>query len=658
MRVFLNRSWVLALLATTGLSTALQAQTIEEIVVVGVRGDQDPTEIAPDAKALLATPGDINDPLKALLSLPGVTFAGGDMEEPIIRGAGPRDNLYLIDNIPVNNVFHELSDSIVSPNVIRTFDLYAGAMPAGYSQATGGVIDIGLRDPGDDREFRLDLSQLKSGIMFETPLGDRASAYVSYRHNLAHLFLTEFETSDGPLTYQMPESRDYTGKVVWHLDQGQIAFTALGAWDKTEDKLNPNAGAGVVGERIERSVNAQGLTYQGVMAGGDLSVTLSHSYDRDETRYTNASYNTNNARTLAMRSVYSHDYGDHAFNIGLNYTHKKVELDFKGEAGYCDYMDLRCAILQSAQPVKMNDTFKTLEVFASDVITVSPRLTATLGVHAERDFFLGQNFIEPRASLNYALSDHVTTYIQAGRYHQRPSENALVMMGALGPKQEAQTSNHFVLGQRWDISDIWRLQTDLYYKTFDVKDLTGIPIGDKITGDARGVDVLLVRAVDEGLSGWLALSYGKSERKLASTGQTYDYRYAPAFSATLSMNYSFGNGWRIGTKYRAQSGDSYTPIIGVEIVDGYPRGRYGAYHSAHTDMYQRWDVRLEKQSSYSFADVSYYVDVLNVLDRQNVSKRSYPDFLFTPDGQGGFIAHPDEDTGIPRFIAFGVNLTF
>ena len=160
--------------------------------------------------------------------MPGITFGGGDLDEPIIRGASPQNNLFLVDGVQVENIFHELSDSIISPNVIRTFNLHSAAYGAQYGGATGGVIDISLRDPAAQASrWNIDLGQLKSGFLAETALSDSVAVYGAYRHNLAHLFLEEFERGNDVLVFQMPKSRDYVGRLIWRGDTSDITFSAL-----------------------------------------------------------------------------------------------------------------------------------------------------------------------------------------------------------------------------------------------------------------------------------------------------------------------------------------------------------------------------------------------------------------------------------------------
>ena len=330
------------------------ASQFDEIIVTGERQEDDLTLITPDAAALMATPGDVNDPLKALLSLPGATFGGGDLDQPIIRGGGPRDNLFLIDGAPVESLFHELSDSIISPNVVRSFDLDSAAYAPEYGNATGGVIDISLRDPSASKaRANVDLSQLKSGVLVETPLTENIAFYGAYRHNLAHLFLKEFERGTDALVFQMPQSRDYTGRLIWRRGKTDITFTGLGSWDRTEDAPRDEALAALLGEVKIRRQDVQSLRIRTALSERTkLTATFSHAILEEDKREAIGDFAEWNSNTLSFRGKVTHETEQQRFTFGVNHTHRDNNLAFRGFAPLCGRYGtaLRRALRRRAHP--------------------------------------------------------------------------------------------------------------------------------------------------------------------------------------------------------------------------------------------------------------------------------------------------------------------
>lgn len=636
---------------------------IEEIIVIAKDATDDLTRIAPDAASLLATPGDVNDPLKALLSLPGITFGGGDLDAPVIRGGGPGDNLYLVDGVPVENVFHELSDSILSPNAIRTFDLYSAAYGAAYGNATGGVIDIGLRDPApDNRHLSVDISQLKSGFLVESPITGSLAAYGSYRHNLAHLFLKEFERGNDALVFQMPESRDYTARLIWRTDNTDLTYTAFGAWDKTEERPRTDSAAtALLGNTETRQLDTSALRLRSRLdAQTDLTATLSHSDIGEAQRENNGFFVERNATVLALRGELSHRFGRHRLTVGTNWRSADEKLSFRGLIPLCDKFEQVCGGIFAATLESRSDTFQSTELYVEDQFTASSRVTLDLGLHSAFDHLLNEVSIEPRLGATLSLGEESALYARLGAHHVSPKPEDQLLLGPLAENQESERARHALLGYRWNISDVWRLQTEAWYKETDHTEWIGSPLQRAVDGKAYGLDLLLARPISQKLYGWAALSLSDGTWTDAVSGLEVENRYAQPVSATVAITYAFDNGWALGAKYRTQSGDRFTPLAGVSLdpATNAPILNFGRPFSEQLGDYHRLDVRLEKFVSYRRADVTYYVDVLNVADRPNQAHRTFPLRNATFDTNDAVTIIPREEDGIPFFAAIGINLLF
>jgi outer membrane receptor protein involved in Fe transport len=315
----------------------------------------------------------------------------------------------------------------------------------------------------------------------------------------------------------------------------------------------------------------------------------------------------------------------------------------------------------------VGEIFQSSELFLSDRISITERLTVDLGVHSAKDYFLDETFIEPRISAAYAAHEDLDLYARYGRHHTSPDPRDLLILSAISDVQESERSTQALVGGRWDIADGWRLQTEAWFKDFEQKELIGTALERKLTGDTYGLDVLLAKPISERLYGWVALSLSEGEISDPNSGLSVTNQYAPPVSITVAASYAFDNGWMIGAKYRTQSGDPFTPLMSVNLdpLNGTPQPVFGEPFSERLDNYHRLDVRLEKAASYDFGDVLYYVDILNVTDRKNAANRSFPlrnTTFFPPDPVviDAPIASilPDDENGIPFFVAFGVNLSF
>ena len=144
-RTLWNSTGLISILLASSLAYA-NTNNEAQLDTVRITADDDPlTEIS--TKKLLRMPGAGNDPLRAIEALPGVTFTTGRNSEPAVRGSSPDDNLYIIDFMPVSNIFHFDGSSLLNDNVIQDFKLEAAAFDAQYNNATGAVIEANSRAP-------------------------------------------------------------------------------------------------------------------------------------------------------------------------------------------------------------------------------------------------------------------------------------------------------------------------------------------------------------------------------------------------------------------------------------------------------------------------------------------------------------------------------
>lgn len=592
--------------------------TMDEIIVTSQRTETSPTEIAADAAELLKTPGELSDPVKAISLLPSVTFAANDFEELVIRGTGPNDNLLLIDNIPFYQILHDLSDTIVSDWAVRTFEVHTGTAPPVYATGLGGVVNIRLRQPKSDKVGGvLDLSQLRSGVFFEGPIGNDVSGYISIRENLAHAFLKRFEGTTNVVRERLPHSRDYNAKLRWEAGDTSVTFTSIGAYDKSKD------------EQLD-SVNAPPGTYDYFESRRIIAnaVELHHSFSNDSELILTGSLNdtkhksagrfhgdkTFDVTTFSLRSQYSTIIGYSRASFGLNFR--------SDEADSRSVYDNR--VTTSSNKVQTFDGFFNLEYIATD------RLFIETGASISYDEIFEEVHVGPRFSVEYTLNPASILFAKAGSVSQMPYlEDMFRLTPTARDSLDKNTANQASIGYRITPNNNWRAQAEVYYKKLDVVEFTGVFEPGNFDGEVYGVDFLISRSVDKGLFGFFSLSLSESTRTNPRNDLTYDYEYGFPVSATLSLNYAGGGLWRIGGKYRYQSGQVFTPAA--------------TYIDRRSEAYKRLDLRLERQANLFGTEMNLFADAMNVLSAENRSNQ-------TPNSNGR--------AGIPFVIALGARIKF
>jgi hypothetical protein len=145
------------------------------------------------------------------------------------------------------------------------------------------------------------------------------------------------------------------------------------------------------------------------------------------------------------------------------------------------------------------------------------------------------------------------------------------------------------------------------------------PYASRLEGHARGLELLLQRRDPNGLSGWLAYSFGQSRYSDRVSGERFwgDLDQRHALNAYAS--YRLSTRWNLGAKLRL--GSNFP-------VPGYYREQDGTYFIAERrnelrlPVYARLDVRASRTFTWARSRLTLFGEVINVLDRDNV--RSNP----------------------------------
>jgi len=141
-------------------------------------------------------PGAQGDIFRAIGMLPGVSSSGGQYSAIAVRGQGVRDNIYIVDDIPVTEVGHlegngSFNDpnggrfSIFAPRVIDNAQFQGGGISAQYGRRSSSFLGLGIKE-GNKEDFTIDgqLDLLGLTINYDGPsyIHKNTSLFVSARY--------------------------------------------------------------------------------------------------------------------------------------------------------------------------------------------------------------------------------------------------------------------------------------------------------------------------------------------------------------------------------------------------------------------------------------------------------------------------------------------
>lgn len=641
------------------------AESMDEVIVRG-RSFKPLTEIDPDTEQLLNVAGAGVDPLSAILSLPGVTFASDYSSEPAVRGSAPDDNGYYVDMIPARYIFHLFGNSIFNHNLIHSFDLYPAAFASHYSNATGAIIDVKLRDPrAEPLATTVDVSFLSAGLLVESGLGEDQAFFLSYRRSLLDQFVRDPEDLEdddsGVSVEQIPVADDYQFKHRWELnDQNRITLLAAGASDKVGATFRQNSNIAmrdpdfIGAAEVSTAFDSQGISWERLSDSGDqaTNILLTRSIERDDISYGTGQFLDVETERQMLRGQWAFDLGEsHQWLLGGWLEETDYDLQLNAKLPACTDFDPDCPTID-APLIQFNDgvALESQVLFLEDRWQISDSLLLSTGVHYLTDDSLDQEHTEPRLRMEWQASDNWRFHAAYGHYSQLPEADEIAP--AVGnPQLDYIESIHSVLGVQQDFGEQWSWMVELYHKDMDKLPLSLSPLRDAdfadrysndASGKAYGVELFINKKLTDKFYGWLALSLSQTERHNERTGETRDFDYDKPIILNWVMNFKPTDNWLFGLKWSLQSGALYTPIVDLRNNSNNPsvvEPVYGELNSERLPFYHRLDLRAEYARPTGYGMWSLFVDVLNAYNARNVQGYSFApnenDTIgSTPDGYG------------------------
>lgn len=611
---------------------------VEEVIVMGSRRGNF-NIITEDAQKLVDMPGALGDPIAAVFSLPGVVSDGG---KPAVRGSSPEDNRYYTDFMPSGYVFHTFLGSVFSEFILQDFQLYSAGFGPEYSDVTGAVFDIGLRDPKNQKLGGvIDLSMLRSGLFVEGAVTEKSAFYLSYRQSLIHLFIPEGEEEDGIIIQDAPQEGDYQLKYVYELnDEHSIQFLASGATDLAAAELtresdfvrsNPD----FVGDsKIEDIYNGQSLVWRFDGDNSSAKLGLGHHVTEYDLDWGDDFFFNYKLTQETLRGRYAYNFGDsHEVTIGGLFAKQKYDIRYDQVFFICTEFEADC-LLNRVRRISDSPTIESDErsLFLNETWRVSDALTFDVGVQWQENDYTDESFVHPRISAHWSVNDSWSVFAKHGKYNRFPNVAQILPMRG-NPDLKSPRSTHSTFGVEQLLDNGWSWTAEIYHKK-----LSQLPLGlsaddadaallysNDVDGTANGIEFFINKELTDRWYGWIALSYAESKRKNLRTDQSIDYHLDTPLIFNWVTNYQWNEMFNIGWRWSVRSGGAYTPIIGVQDNPFFEDSVIPVYDEPYSDrlpIYSRLDIRFKWDFMIHKWDSAVILDIVNALNQHNVEDRT------------------------------------
>ena len=614
-------------------------------------------------------PVSLFDPARMALNFAGVTSDSDINNDIVVRGNSPKGILWRLEGAEVINPNHFGEEgssgggvSMISSNMLANSDFFTGAFPAEYGNALSGVFDLQFRKGNTEkRENAVTVGLLGTEVSTEGPFrkGGKASFLVNYRYSTLAL-LDKAGLNPVP-DGTVPVYQDVAFNLNFPSRAGTFSLFGIGGISSQEDQADRDVA------RWEELFDKFDRTFKYTSG----SAGIKHMKVFNDKLYTrnihSASYSrvTDRADTLNndyMPAVYGRDAYEnvsYSYTGLLNYKLDAANTFRTGLIATNLQYDLRSLTYKSSLGrlstfLNASGSTQNLQGYIQWKNQTSKDWMINAGFHTSY-FALSDSWsFEPRLGINYQASTRSMWSLGAG-LHSRVEPLALYYGRNERPDGTIEESNqdlevtkafHSVLGFEHRFNDELGLKIESYYQhLYDVPVVNNPQLNFSAlnfsnaysiynnnygfmknggTGRNYGLEVTIERSLNNGLYYLLTTSLYDSKFKAAS-GRTLNTVYNGNFVSNVvaGKEYKVGKSAKnllaFNFKMVWNGGRKYSPI---DLATSIARDEQVVFedqvNSVSTPQYFRLDVSSSFKVNNQRAAHSFYLDIQNVSNRQNL----------------------------------------
>ncbi len=646
--------------------------------------------IAPRQLSMLPNMGEV-DIFRAVQLLPGISGANDAESGLYVRGGTPDQNLILFDGMTIYHVDHFFGFfSAFNANAIKDMQIYKGGFPAEYGGRVSSVVNLtGKRGDMNEPKLGVGANLLSAHLNFETPLPwTKGSFIIAGRRSYTDFIESPLYNS----IYNFVTGEDNGGAVGGRVTGGQwnrgimesmfkpsfyfydlnAKLTLMPSYNNIfafsfyngKDNLDNSQDFSDLPFRFAETDSDVSLSTTDFTKWGNLGGSGSWSYQWNDRLHTDIN--------LAYSNYFSQHDGTTNMDVNLDDSTSNVRgfsnaseednsltditLKLNSEWHINRFHELKSGLqasqLEANYTSSLNDTTNILNLedktrqysfYAQDNWKIS-KMDFVLGVRTTYYEETQENYLEPRVSLVYPLSENIKLKGAWGYYyqfiHRIVNENLTNQsrdFWLLADEDlEPTFSEHRIVGLSYE-NDRFLLSVEGYQKDLDnlieysPRFRREADYEDRFfigTGKAKGLEFLgqLKKGI---LSGWLSYTLGRVDYRFPAFNDgedfpaSHDRRHEINTVAKLNLGpWTFASTWvyASGNAYTAPESQYFLEMLDGEIVSYI---HVGDKNSNRLPDYHRLDLSLSRQFKGELVDSEVGLSVFNVYNHKNVWYRQY-----------------------------------
>jgi hypothetical protein len=554
---------------------------------------------------ILSLPASLDDPARALTSLPGVS-AINDYKGVLRLGGGePEDTLYVMDGVFIDNPYHfHWSRGAAAGFSAAAFDRIAvrtSGLGADVGDTISGVIELDPSERSAEGGFlEGTLGTLMASAASGGPTPGSGSWIASGRYSSLALYRSMY----GAEGIEVP---DFGDLIVRFQRPLRIGLRLVAGGLALANRLQTSDAVGGTGDDIRARA---GGAYAGLdlATRPDLLLSTRLSWSGSTQRYDTGSGN-------------DIDAGDQRLRLALRAEDASPNLGWKaGVDGALQEGAIAGAVSTTEGLPPLATRSRRLGAHAALRLGACSPWCSEIGARFDRDSRFGAAPLQPRLILEYAARAGWSTRLSAGRYAQFPrlAQEFLAGDEALAPT----VADELGAGATLPLRDGFTVDVSVYERW--MKDLTSeivnrwpdLPerMGRFERGRARALELAVSRS-----EGWLQprLSATLIDARQTREGITSPRSGDQPYLVSLSTTWLVSERWTLLGRFQTGAGARYSAL--EPAGDG---GRtLGPLNGERLPAFSRLDLRASFERPAGPGRLRTYLEIANILGKKNIRGR-------------------------------------
>jgi outer membrane receptor protein involved in Fe transport len=625
------------------------------------------------------TPHLADDLYRAIGRLPGM--ARSDFSAKMsIRGGVDNEVLVLLDGLELHEPYHFRDMlavfSAIDSEAVAGVDILSGGFTAEYGNRMSGVLDISSVSPAAETRAAVGVSFINARTLGEGSFDDgRGQWLLSLRRGYLDIILNWARSMNDDSDQNErfgPRYWDLLGKVQYQLNQrtslsANILFADDKAYffDDDPEELEGKYRSSYTWVNLKTAWSPD-LFSQTVLSNGQITrdrIGLIPAADSisDERAY----------RFLGFNQLWRLETDQHYVKWGAEVRSESASFDYfaSGAESYPWVMPQESGQRQAKVDIKRFTT----GAYVADRFKLAEPLIVELGLRWDYQSEPGESQLSPRCNLVYsrgrgALRAAWGRYYQPLRLYELPIEDGVTEL------YPAQLAEHRLIGYEHELGRGIMVRAEAYQKRISNPHPRFENLFERTTihpelrydrvqliptqAESKGLELLVKQDGGRSPSWWASYALARAEDEIDGVWvpRSWDQRHSFRFSITWQLK----KDWTATVAGIYHSGWPTTDSSGeaVEHPDGfwYIDSDLEEINGERMKSYQRLDFRASRQVQFGDSTVSFFFELINVLNRHNYTNMDGFWYEFQPNGSVSTFA--EWDTWLPLTPSFGFSWRF